>query len=65
MLGKKSFVATFLNASNKEQVELRIGGNWFERSADFCVGSHVAARVSKVHDSMRQMVNGVSVELFC
>ncbi len=58
-------MATFQNASNKEHVELRVGGNWFERSAVFYVGNHVAARVSKVHDSMRQMVNGVSVELFC
>jgi len=65
MAEKKGFIATLQNASNKEHIELRVGGNWFERATVFCVGNHVAARVSKVHDSMRQMVNGVSLEYPC
>lgn len=47
-----------MNASTKQNVELLIKGDWFDRSASITMGSIVVAQISRSYFNMREIFGG-------
>ncbi|KAG4416951.1 hypothetical protein IFR04_009895 [Cadophora malorum] len=57
-IGSSKMVATFVNASTKQNVELLIKGDWFDRSATITMGNIVVAQISRSYFNMREVFGG-------
>lgn len=51
-------VTTFVNASNRANIELLIKGDWFDRSATITMGGQVIAQISRSYFNMREIFGG-------
>ncbi|KAH7360943.1 tubby C-terminal-like domain-containing protein [Rhexocercosporidium sp. MPI-PUGE-AT-0058] len=57
-IGSSKMVATFVNASTKQNVELLIKGDWLDRSASITMGNIVVAQISRSYFNMREIFGG-------
>ncbi|CZS93917.1 related to DUF567 domain protein [Rhynchosporium graminicola] len=57
-IGSSKMVATFANASTKQNIELLIKGDWFDRSASITMGNIVVAQISRSYFNMREIFGG-------
>jgi len=57
-IGSSKMVATFVNASTKQNVELLIKGDWLDRSASITMGNIVVAQISRSYFNMREVFGG-------
>ena len=51
-------VATFVNASNGQNVEFLVKGDWFDRSASITMGGTVVAQISRSVFNVRELMGG-------
>ncbi|CAG8981785.1 hypothetical protein HYALB_00004727 [Hymenoscyphus albidus] len=57
-IGKSKMVATFVNASTQQPVELLVKGDWLDRSATITMGGMVVAQISRSVFNMRELIGG-------
>ncbi|KAH8663581.1 tubby C-terminal-like domain-containing protein [Tricladium varicosporioides] len=57
-IGTSKMIATFVNQSNGQPVELLVKGDWLDRSATITMNGVVVAQISRSYFNMREIFGG-------
>ncbi|KAH6681711.1 tubby C-terminal-like domain-containing protein [Halenospora varia] len=57
-IGTSKMIATFVNQSNGQPVELLVKGDWLDRSATITMNGAVVAQISRSYFNMREIFGG-------
>ena len=58
IVGSSKMIATFINQSNGQPVELLVKGDWFDRSAQITMGGIAVASISRNFVNAGQLLGG-------